>query len=206
MKETLSQKFNDRISVTVQNQIIQALTDGNLVIPEHLIEQTSPWLPLLCSIQNIVKDRILVTSVLSSLDGMARAGSSHPNGWAIDITFPDRLVQGINPHFENDIYLLTYLASRLKGPLIIAAESDHLHLEVSTVMSGVFRYPTKRPTFYRNDKNRDPRTISDEQLWTVTPTSISLMPDQRLLVSQRKVTERVLPTEGLIRFVSEIQL
>lgn len=149
------------------------------------------WLASMCG------DRILITSVVTSFDGTPRSGSSHPNGWAIDVTFPDRLSPGINPHFENDIYLMTHLAHFLKGPIMIAFESDHLHIEMSSLLSGVYRYPNSRPSFYSNDELQQPRVNADSELWKATRTSITLMPDSKLINEQRRTTEKKLDPRRL---------
>lgn len=185
----------------------QARVLDGIVIPESLIAQTIPWMPLLYKIQKIVGDRVLVTSVLSSFNGEARSGSSHPNGWAIDITFPDRIASGVNPHFENDIYLMTYLASRLTGPIALAFESDHVHIELSNSLKGVYRYPTSRPQHYHNDKLPSPRIIPDEQLWSVKVNSISLDPNANsALMKQRQATNARLPDEVRNAMIAQVNV
>lgn len=179
-----------------------------VIIPLSLVSdpRMQAWLPLVKSIQTLVGDRVLVTSLTNSFDGTPREGTSHPNGWAIDITLPDRIVQGINPHFENDIYLMTYLSHLVSGPVMIAFESDHIHIEVSDVIKGVFRYPTSRPYYYTNDKHVSPRHVSDEKLWLVRPDSISLVKDDLPLIAQRKATQTPLPLEALLRKLRQVSL
>lgn len=179
---------------------------NGVIIPITMLDQYAPWAPLISSLQKIMGDRMLVTSILQSFNGQMRSGTSHPNGWAIDVTFPDRVVPKENPHFENDIYLMTYLAGKLKGPVMFAFESDHVHIEVSDIITGVYRYPTSRPTYYSNDRLVSPRLVSDEQLWSVTPTSIILMKDQSRLLAQRKATDSKLSRAQLSSFISRISL
>lgn len=188
----------ETIMTTIAGRTVPSYVTRNVVIPETLLQDATPWLGLLYSFQEIVGDRVLVTSVRTSFSGEKRSGTSHPNGWALDVVLPDRIVPGVNPHFENDIYLLTYLASRLRGPLLIAAESDHLHIEISEILKGVYRYPTSRPNYYTNDKLKSPRTVRDELLWRVTPDSIYLMKDSKELNMQRVASERYL-TETQVR-------
>lgn len=181
------------IKVNLSGTVQEATDVEGIVVPTNLVAQTAPWMPLLRRLQLIMGDRLLVTSVASSFSGEKRAGSSHPNGWAIDVTMPDRITKGVNPHFENDIYLMTYLASVIQGPVILAFESDHIHIELSSVMPGVYRYPTSRPMHYSNDKLKSPRVVQDEMLWKVTPTSVAYDPSlNALLVKQREATSIVL--------------
>lgn len=194
------------ISVQLSGQSQSATDLDGVVIPERLSSQAKPWLPLLSQIQRVIGDRLLVTSVNDSFNGERRSGSSHPNGWALDFTMPDRIVNGVNPHFENDIYLMTHFASILQGPLIMAFESDHVHLEVSPRMAGVYRYPTLRPHSYLNDRTNSPRVNRDEQLWRVTPTSIALLPDEMPLVNQRRLTATKLSQSELEKMLSSVRI
>lgn len=197
---------SSKISVSLGGSKTEAVVMNNVIIPIRLIEEATPWLPFLLQFQKIIKDRVLVTSVKHSFSGGIRAGTSHPNGWAIDITFPDRIKPNENPHLENDIYLMTHLAAKLTGPVILAFESDHVHVELSDIMAGVFRYPTSRPGFYVNDKIPSPRLVKDEQLWKVTPTSITLLKDQSLILRQRSKTDSILTPVAISAMVSRITL
>lgn len=190
MEQSLSADNQARsLKVNLSGIVQEAVDADGIVVPKNLIAQAAPWMPLLRRLQLIMGDRILVTSVASSFSGEKRAGSSHPNGWAIDITMPDRVVKGVNPHFENDIYLMTYLASVIQGPVILAFESDHIHIELSSVMPGVYRYPTSRPEHYTNDRLKSPRVVQDEMLWKVTPTSVAYDASlNQKLVKQREAT------------------
>lgn len=179
---------------------------GGIIIPVSLYDQALPWIPFLTKIQRIVGDRLLITSVKDSFSGAPRTGASHPNGWAIDVTLPDRIRPSQNPHLENDIYLMTHLSASLSGPILIAFESDHIHIEVSDVLKGVYRYPTSRPVFYSNDKLVSPRIIQDEQLWKVQPDSIILMKDQNLITKQRVYTEKLLSVELLTQMIAKTNL
>lgn len=193
-----------KIKVTLSGTTQQAFDADGVVIPERLATQAAPWMPLLRRLQRIMGDRLLVTSVSSSFSGEKRAGSSHPNGWAIDVTMPDRITKGINPHFENDIYLMTYLASVIKGPVILAFESDHIHIELSSIMPGVYRYPTSRPQYYSNDKLKSPRVVQDEVLWKVTPSSVAYDSNlNALLVKQREATNTPLPAPIRLQMIAQ---
>lgn len=178
----------------------------DVIIPSEMVNDYMPWAPVITALQRVMGDRMLITSVIKSFNGDPRTGTSHPNGWAIDVTFPDRVVPKQNPHFENDIYLMTYLAGKLSGPIMIALESDHAHIEITNIMPGVYRYPTSRPAYYSNDRIISPRLIQDEQLWKVTPSSITLVTDQSKLLTQRNLTLKPLSRSELNSAIAKVSI
>lgn len=194
------------IEVTLGGVAQRAQEVDGVVVPASLISQTVPWMPLLAALHKIVGGRVLVSSVITSYDGSPRQGTSHPNGWAIDVTFPDMLTPGVNPHLDEELQLMTYLAKRLQGPVMFAFESDHIHIEVADEMRGVYRYPTLRPYNYKNDVGQHLRSQKDDQLWKVTPSSISLMTDQSPLTKQRKITETTLSPDRLRIAIQAVRL
>lgn len=171
--------------------IVQINPQVNIYCPPHLVAEVGNWMANLVPIQRLLGDRMLITSIKSSLTGEIRSGSSHPNGWAIDVTFPDRWIhEDINPRFDNDLRLMWGLASLEMNDVMIAVESDHLHIERTKILPGVYIYASMRPEFYTSDVLRQPRTIKDGTLISVTPVSIYLDPAiDGKMIKQRQLTD-----------------
>lgn len=174
-------------------QIEPCSTKALIFIPTKIKHEfTQFWEDVLIPIQMLMKDRMLVTSVISSMDGDKREGSSHPNGWAIDVTFPDRSI-GFqeNLRLDNDLRLLLALATIKLDKFMIAVESDHLHIEFTDILPGVYIYSSLRPQYYLSDRMKQLRTIPDAELITVKPDTIFY--DQntnKLMMKQREFTKR----------------
>lgn len=164
-----------------------------IFIPTKIRHEFSQlWEDLLTPIQLMMQDRMLVTSVISSMDGDKREGSSHPHGWAIDVTFPDRST-GFqqNLRLDNDLRLLLALATLKPANFMIAVESDHLHIEITDILPGVYIYSSLRPQYYTSDKMKQMRTLPDAELITVKPDTIFYDSQvNKLMCRQREFTKR----------------
>lgn len=181
-------------------------TPEGIILPNVLAEQARPWMPFLAQFAKIVGDRVLVTSVRNSFSGDSRTGTSHPNGWAIDIMLPDRVSNRVNPHMSDNLSLMLELSRRLRGPIMLAFESDHVHIELTNVMPGVYRYATLRPEFYINDRMQKGLTFDSQRLWKVTPTAITLLGDDNLLNTQRSITNRSITHQEIANLVNTVTL
>lgn len=197
--------MNITVSLAGTSQPALETQDG-IIIPSILSDQTKPWMPFLTQFARIVGDRVLVTSVKDSFSGDSRTGTSHPNGWAIDIMLPDRVSNKVNPHMSDNLSLMLEISRRLRGPIMLAFESDHIHIELTNIMQGVYRYATLRPEFYVNDRVQRGPSYDAQKLWKVTPTAITLLSDDSLINAQRQITNKSLSESEIARLVESVSL
>lgn len=181
-------------------------TKEGIIVPDSLAEQVRPWMPLLNKIAKLAGDRVLVSSVQDSFTGQNRSGTSHPNKWAIDVLFPDRTTGKVNPHLSDNLSMMLEISRRLRGPVMFAFESDHIHIELTNIMPGVFRYATLRPEYYANDRLQLGPPADSQRLWSVQPTKIELLQNDSLINAQRIATNTVLSNSDLVRMISQVTL
>lgn len=130
----------------------------NVFIPEVHKSDVIPWLPAVRSLTRMFPDTLfIVSSVVLSVRGLSRSGSSHHDKLACDVApmYSKTHVlnpSGRNPRLSEQLATLAFLANHLDHVNFdgaVVAEGDHWHLD-KRFRKGIYSYPVHRAD-YAND-------------------------------------------------------